>query len=113
MGLGKRVKDLREGRGESLQQTADAVGTSKAHVWQIERGKAVNPAIGVVTRLADHFDVSVAYLIGETFDGPDTDGELAGMFRQASEFTDSERALLKSMMKTLSETSQKRRAASE
>ena len=113
MGLGKRVKDLREGRGESLQQTADAVGTSKAHVWQIERGKAVNPAIGVVTRLADHFDVSVAYLIGETFDGPDTDGELAGMFRQASGFTDDERALLKSMMKTLSETSQKRRAASE
>ena len=113
MGLGKRVKDLREDKRESLQQTADAVGTSKAHVWQIERGRAVNPAIGVLTRLADHFGVSVAYLIGETLDGPDTDEDLAGLFRQASEFTDDELALLKSMMKTLAETSQKRRAASE
>lgn len=113
MALGKRVKNLREGKGESLQQTADAVGTSKAHVCQIERGKADNPAIGVLTRLADHFDVSVAYLIGETLDGPDTDDELAGMFRQASGFTDDERALLKSMLKTLAESSQKRRTASE
>lgn len=113
MGLGKRVKNLREGNRESLQQTADAIGTSKAHVWQIERGKAVNPAIGVLTRLADHFGVSVAYLVGETLDDPDTDDELAGMFRQARGFTDDERALLRSMMKTLAETSQKRRAASE
>lgn len=113
MGLGKRVKDLRESKGESLQQTADAVGTSKAHVWQIERGKANNPAIGVLTRLADHFGVSVGYLIGEKLDDPDTDTELAGMFRQANDFTADERALLKSMMKTLAETSQKRKATSE
>ncbi|MEL6913783.1 MAG: helix-turn-helix domain-containing protein [Pseudomonadota bacterium] len=53
MELGKRVKGLREAKRDSLQQTADAVGTSEAHVWQIERGKAVNPAIGVLTRLAD------------------------------------------------------------
>lgn len=113
MGLGKRIKELRESKGESLQQTADAVGTSKAHVWQIERGKADNPAIGVLTRIADHFDVSVAHLIGEKLDDPGIDPELAGMFRQASGFTDDERALLKSMMKTLAETSQKRKAASE
>lgn len=113
MGLGKRIKDLREDKGESLQQTADAVGTSKAHIWQIERGKADNPAIGVLARLADHFGVSVAYLVGEQLDAPNADDELAGMFRLASGFTPDERALLKSMMKTLAETSQKRRSASE
>lgn len=113
MGLGSRLKNLRESKGESLQQTADAVETSKAHVWQIERGKADNPAIGVLTRLADHFGVSVGHLIGEELDDPDTDAELAGMFRQASNFTADERALLKSMMRTLAETSQKRKAATE
>jgi len=113
MGLGSRVKKLREGKEESLQQTADAVGTSKAHVWQIERGKADNPAIGVLTRLADHFGVSVGHLVGEELNDPDTDAELAGMFRQASSFTQDERALLKSMMKTLAETSQKRKAGAK
>ena len=111
MALGSRLKKLRETKKESLQQTADAVGTSKAHVWQIERGKADNPAIGVLKGFANHFGVSVAYLVGESMEDPLADQELAGMFRQASEFTDDERALLKSMMKTLAETSAKRKAS--
>jgi transcriptional regulator with XRE-family HTH domain len=111
MGLGVRLKELRIAKGESLQQTADAVKTSKAHVWQMERGQADNPAIGVLKKLADHFNVSVAYLIGEQMDADDAEAELAGMFRQASEFTEDERAMLKSMMKTLAETSAKKKAS--
>ena len=111
MSLGMRLKELRENKKESLQQTADAVGTSKAHIWQIERGQADNPAIGVLKKLADHFSVSVAYLIGEQMDASDAEPELAGMFRQASEFTEDERALLKSMMKTLADTSRKRKTS--
>ncbi|MEL6913784.1 MAG: hypothetical protein AAFP13_04740 [Pseudomonadota bacterium] len=55
--------------------------------------------------------MSVGDLIGETPEGPDTDDELAGMFRQASGFTSDERALFKSMMKTLAETSHGRTAS--
>ncbi|MEO1104368.1 MAG: helix-turn-helix domain-containing protein, partial [Pseudomonadota bacterium] len=43
MTLARRVNELRTAKGESLQQTADAVGVSKAHIWQLERGKADNP----------------------------------------------------------------------
>jgi len=105
MGLGKRLQDLREAKKESLQQTATAVDTSKGHIWQMERGKAKNPSIGVVTRLADHFGVSVAYLLGEDIAAEDADPELAGMFRQASEFTKHERQILRGMMQTLAAAS--------
>lgn len=101
MNLAVRIKSLRQKSGESLQATADAVGTSKAHIWQIERGKADNPSIGLIKNLADHFSVTVAYLVGEDSDAPDADQELSAMFRQASDFKENEREILRGMMKTL------------
>jgi len=37
MGLGARIAELRLKKGFSLQEVADAVGVSKAHIWDLER----------------------------------------------------------------------------
>lgn len=107
MSVGQRIADLRVQRGASLQEVADAVGVSKAHVWQLERGekgKAKNPAMGLVERLADYFGVSVAFLVGEDVAGDDADPELAGLFRQAQGFDQRERQLLFNFVQSLVET---------
>ena len=85
-------------KGKSLQDVATAVGVSKAHIWELEKGRADNPSMGLVTRLAEHFGVSVAYLIGEDPAAPDADVELARMFRQAQELDDTDRALLDQLL---------------
>lgn len=112
MSLATRLNQLRLQKEESYQKTADAVGTSKAHIWQIERGKALNPSIGLLTQLASHFDVTVSYLVGEDLDAPDADTELAGMFRDAGDFSENEREILRGMMKTLKESSDRRKKTS-
>jgi transcriptional regulator with XRE-family HTH domain len=65
LGISGILKELRAKKGESLQQVADAVGVSKAHIWEIEKGTSQNPSINLLQGLADHFGVSVASLIGE------------------------------------------------
>ena len=45
---------------------AEAIGSSKAHVWEMETGKNKNPSANSLSKLADHFDVSVGYLLGES-----------------------------------------------
>ena len=65
MTIGRRIKELRLARNESLQDVATAVGVSKAHIWELEKGRTDNPSIGLVTRIADHFDVSIRYMIDE------------------------------------------------
>ncbi len=100
-GIGRRITELRLKQGESLQQVADAVGVSKAHVWELEKGRTDNPAMSLVTRLADHFGVSVSFLVGEQVDAPDADVELARMFRQAQQLDERERRILDDMMQTL------------
>jgi transcriptional regulator with XRE-family HTH domain len=65
MSIGQKIKALRARKKESLQQVADGVGVSKAHIWDLERGESANPSLELLKKLATHFDVTVAYLADE------------------------------------------------
>jgi transcriptional regulator with XRE-family HTH domain len=101
MPLGALITELRLKKGESLQKVADAVGVSKAHVWELEKGRAQNPSMGLVTRLADHFGVSVAALVGEDPEADDGKPALARMFRQAGDLDPDDLKLLDEVMQSL------------
>ena len=101
MSLATRVAKLRRSKGKSLQEVADAVEVSKAHIWELEKGRADNPSLSLVTRLADYFEVSVASLAGEDVESSDADPQLQRMFRQAHQLDPNERAILDDMMKSL------------
>ena len=65
--MGQRLRELRLARGESLQQAAAPSGCSKAHLWQLERGMTDNPTLGMLRSLAQHYGVTIGYIIdGET-----------------------------------------------
>ena len=70
MAIGDRLKELRSRKGQSLQQVADAIGASKAHIWELESNRSKNPSLELLRKLAEHFSTSIAYLIedpeGET-----------------------------------------------
>jgi transcriptional regulator with XRE-family HTH domain len=108
MSISSRIGELRRKKRQSLQDVADAVGVSKAHIWELERGRADNPSMALVTRLADHFGVSVSYLVDEEIEAPDADTELQRMFRQAKNLDPAERAILDDMMQSLLRRRQQR-----
>ena len=101
MGLGGRLAQLRRKSGQSLQTVADAVEVSKAHIWELEKGRTDNPSMDLVTRLADHYGVTVAYLVGEDIEAKDADKDLRRMFRQAGKLGQRERAIMDEMLQTL------------
>jgi transcriptional regulator with XRE-family HTH domain len=107
MGLGAKIAVLRLEKNESLQQVGDAVGVSKAHIFQLEKGRADNPSMALVERLANHFGVTVSYLVGEDIDAKDADPELQRMFRQAAVLDLNERGILDDMMQSLLKRRQK------
>jgi transcriptional regulator with XRE-family HTH domain len=99
--LAAHLKELRLKKRESLQDVADAVKASKAHVWELETGKSSNPSMELVRKLADHFGVAVATLIGEDPESAQEKPELVAMFRDLKEVTDNDRELLKSILETM------------
>jgi len=76
MPIGDRIKEMRMRKGQSLQQVADAIGASKAHIWELESNRSKNPSIDLLQKLAGHFATTVAYLIEE----PEADLSKADQF---------------------------------
>lgn len=98
MSLGSRLKALRIKKNQSLQDVADAVGHSKAHIWEIERGASKNPSMDLLTKLAGHFDVSVASLVGEE-PPSEMHEELVALYRDLKDLSEADRETIRTLMK--------------
>ena len=85
--LAARIRQLRKAHGKSLQEIADALGMSKSHVHQLERGTSANPSFSVLRALSAYFGVSIGFLVGEV-EGDNNDNEearlLARWFSEAA-----------------------------
>lgn len=102
MTIGARLKELRVKKNRSLQEVADAVGASKAHIWEIERGGSKNPSMELLKRLAEHFDVSVSYLVDE--DTPsDEQEELIVLYRDLKDLDEGDREAIRALMRRFKE----------
>ncbi len=61
----ERVRELRKEKGETQVQVATAIGVAEEHYQRYERGASL-PSIENAWKLADHFGVSIDYLVGRT-----------------------------------------------
>jgi transcriptional regulator with XRE-family HTH domain len=102
--LAQRLKELRLKKLDSLQGLADAVQVSKAHVWELETGKSKNPSIELLTKLAKHFEVPLAQLVGEDPEATDEDQELVAMFRDLKDLSLRDREVLRSTIMSMKKT---------
>lgn len=98
MSLASKLKELRLKKKKSLQEVADDVGASKAHIWDMETGKSRNPSIALLTKLAKCFDVSVAELIGENPAAKNVDPQVVAMYRELKELSPADRKAIQTMM---------------
>lgn len=101
MSLALTLKKLRQERGESLQAVADAIGISKAHVWELEAGKSKNPSADLLRKLSGHYQVSISTLVGES--GSPEEEDLKVMFRQLREISESDRQIVQGLITSLKE----------
>ena len=60
-----RIRALRQERGETQVQVAEAIGVAESHYQRFERGANL-PNLENAWRLADHFGVTIDYLVGRS-----------------------------------------------
>jgi transcriptional regulator with XRE-family HTH domain len=58
-----RLGNLRKKSGDTLQQAGDAVGVSKPHFHEMEKGKSINPRMNTIKAIAHRYRVTTDYLI--------------------------------------------------
>ena len=63
--LKERLRELRKEEYETQMQVASAIGIAESHYQKYERGASL-PSLENIWKLADHFGVSIDYLVGRT-----------------------------------------------
>lgn len=101
MSFASKLYELRTANRMSLQQVADAIGISKAHVWNLEKGQADNPSLELVVKLAELFRVRLADLVGENPEAGDEEPEMVAMFRDLKSLEEGDREVIKGLMEQL------------
>lgn len=107
MSFASKLHDLRIAQRLSLQNVADAVGISKAHVFNLEKGITANPSMDLVVKLAELFRVRVADLVGENPDAQDQPQEIVAMFRDLKSLTENDRETIRMLMETMKKRQEK------
>lgn len=107
MSFARKLHDLRIAQRLSLQDVADAVGISKAHVWNLEKALTANPSMDLVVKLAELFRVRVSDLVGENPDSDQEPAEMVAMFRDLKQLEERDRDTIRMLMEQM----KKRKAA--
>jgi transcriptional regulator with XRE-family HTH domain len=63
--FGARLRRLREAKKLTLQQVADAVGCTKAYIWELEMKDGQRPSAERVQALAKVLGVTMEDIMGE------------------------------------------------
>ena len=98
-GTGRENKIPQNKGGEVVQQVADGIGVSKAHVWELERGTSTNPGLELLRKLSEYFKVSVAYLADDTI--PPEDAAPLQFFREFENLSDRDWETLRTVAERL------------
>lgn len=101
MSFARKLHDLRIRHKLSLQDVADKVGISKAHVFNLEKGITANPSMDLVVKLAELYRVRVADLVGENPDAEDEPAEMVAMFRDLKDLEEPDRETIRMLMETM------------
>lgn len=101
MTLASKLKTLRLRKAKSLQELADDVGASKAHIWDLETGRSKNPTIELLVKLSNALDTSISELVGENPGGENEAPEVLAMYRDLKMLDEADRETIKIMIERL------------
>jgi len=98
--MGVKLKQRRMKKGWSLQQVADEIDVSKAHIYELELNKVKNPSVETVKKLAKLFDMPLSYFLDD-----DENIEFQVMFRDLqkdwADLDETDRETVELMVKAL------------
>ncbi len=76
--MGPFIARRRQELGLSLDEVAERAGSTKSHVWELEKGRSRNPTISMALSLCDALQCSLNSLLGMDVSQPAfTDREMA------------------------------------
>ena len=100
--FGVRLRRLREAKKLTLQQVADAVGCTKAYIWELEMKDGQRPTAERIQKIAQVLGVTMEDVMGEPIaQVPQASPEDVSFFREYAGITDEEKDRYRQALKIM------------
>lgn len=100
--FGARLRRLREAKKLTLQQVADAVGCTKAYIWELEMKEGQRPSAERIQKIAQVLGVTMEDVMGEPMpQAPKASPEDVVFFREYAGMTDDEKDRYRQALKIM------------
>ena len=100
--FGVRLRRFREAKKLTLQQVADAVGCTKAYIWELEMKDGQRPTAERIQKIAQLLGVTMEDVMGTPMEqAPDASPEDVIFFREYGEMTDEEKDRYRQALKIM------------
>lgn len=80
--IGIKINERRRGKGLTLEQLAEATGSSKSYMWEIENKDVARPSAEKLDRIATALDVTADYLMDATTTQPTEEVQDRAFYRK-------------------------------
>ena len=100
--FGARLRRLREAKKLTLQQVADAVGCTKAYIWELEMKDGQRPSAERIQKIAQVLGVTMEDVMGTPMQqAPEASPEDVSFFREYAGMTDEEKDRYRQALKIM------------
>ena len=100
--FGARLRRLREAKKLTLQQVADAVGCTKAYIWELEMKDGQRPSAERIQAIAKVLGVTMEDVMGTPMEqAPDASPEDVAFFREYTGMTEEEKKNYQDVLKMM------------
>ena len=99
--LGIKINELRRARELTLDQLAQATGSSKSYMWEIENKEVARPSAEKLDKIAEALGVTAAFLIDASQERPTEAIEDTAFYRKYQKADPDVKAKLKRILDVL------------
>lgn len=96
--FGDRLRELRKKKGLSLDRLAEATGSSKSYLWELENREMPRPSAEKLAVLARALDTTVGALLDDKTDPAAADVQDQVFFRKFQELDPEERERIRQIV---------------
>jgi transcriptional regulator with XRE-family HTH domain len=96
--FGEKLRKIRTSRNLTLDQLADAVGSSKAYIWQLENKKQAKLSAELLLKIATELRVAPEFLLDDTRDEPSSEQLNEAFFRKFRSLSENDRRTIERLV---------------
>lgn len=99
--FGGKLRKIRTSKNKTLEELAEAIGSSKAYVWQLENKKNAKPSAELLLKISNYLGQSPDFFLDDMVESPSESQLEDAFFRKFNRLSENDKRYIDRIMSGL------------